>query len=119
KADISTRSRTHGIRVPLAVTISPARSSTGFDGECVPGIQDGYSSVISRPFTGMVSRTLKMRSLTLDASTLSVMVPAYGLSTGATMGGSSGAGCGPGGFCALARVVRDIRIVEKEIARYR
>src|ERR1039458_5213532 len=36
-AYMSTRSRTHGMRLPFAVTMRPASSLAGFDGECVPG----------------------------------------------------------------------------------
>src|SRR5271165_4999266 len=53
----------------------------------------------------MVSCTSKMRWLTLVMSTVSAIVPGKGLSSGATMGGGSGTGCGPGALCASATVV--------------
>src|SRR5208282_1746943 len=37
KACMSTLSRTQGTRLPFAVMTRPASSSTGFEGECVPG----------------------------------------------------------------------------------
>src|ERR1035437_755237 len=40
-AYMSTRSRTHGMRLPFAVTMRPASSLAGFDGECVPGSHSG------------------------------------------------------------------------------
>src|SRR5580700_6419780 len=65
----------------------------------------------------MISCTVKMRSVMLVVSTCREIVPAYGVSTGATMGGGIVAGCGPG-VCAKAVVVTARHTAAKTAAEH-
>ena len=95
------------MRLPFAVIMIPATLITGFDGEWFPGSHCGIKQdKIAAGFTGIVSWTFSTRSVMFVRSTASEIVPGYGTSSGATMGGGSGAGCGPGESCAYPTVVR-------------
>src|SRR6185312_1084110 len=78
-------SRVQASGLPLALIFNPASLSIGPLGEWLPGSHFGYSRVSSPACTGMVSCARKIPWLVSLASTLSVIVPLYGVSCGGGM----------------------------------
>src|SRR5260370_10298412 len=70
---ISTRSRRHVSRCPLAENCSPVRSTMGPVGPCSPGIHLGKTRVSDPGATGICSVACKIFSGACDASTCSLI----------------------------------------------